>query len=86
MANTKSAQKNIRKTATRTEQNRQLRTRLKSMAKKVSDLSDNPAEAKDAAVRYVSYLDKAAKRGIIHANNARRHKASVSKFIFAKTA
>ena len=82
MANTKSAQKNIRKSATRTEANRQVRSRLKTLAKSVKASSGDPGKAKIAAIEFVSALDKAAKRGIIHTNVARRHQSSVAKYIF----
>lgn len=82
MANTKSAQKNIRKTAGRTEANRRIRTRLKTLSKAVASSSDDAEKAKNTAIEYVSALDKAAKTGIIHKNNARRHKAAVAKYIF----
>jgi len=82
MANTKSAQKNIRKSATRTEANRQVRSRLKTLAKGVETSSGDPEKAKSAAIELVSALDKAAKTGIIHENVARRHKSSVAKHIF----
>ena len=82
MANTKSAQKNIRKSIKRTIANRQVRSRIKTLAKSVQVASGNPEEAKTAAIKFVSALDKAAKTGIIHNNVARRHKSSVAKYIF----
>lgn len=82
MANTKSAQKNIRKSATRTEANRQVRSRLKTLAKSVEADANDTEKAKTAAVAFVSALDKAAKTGIIHQNVARRHKSSVAKYIY----
>ena len=85
MANTKSATKNIRKTATQTARNLQIKTRLKTLNKKVSDAAatgDKDA-TKLSAIEFVSALDKAAKCKIIHANAARRLKASCAKYIFA---
>ena len=76
MANTKSALKYIRKTETRTLQNRQVKSRLKTLAKKVNaaaaagDKSVLAAAAKD----YISALDKAGKSGLVHRNSC-RHKA-----------
>lgn len=85
MANKAQALKYIRKTRTRTIANRQVNSRLRTLAKNVSIAkdSDDKEAAKNAAVAYVSALDKAAKRGIIHRNKANRHKASVSGLIFA---
>ena len=80
MANTKSAQKNIRKSEARTRTNRVVTSRLKTLAKKVQQISasDDKASVKKVAAEYVSALDKAAKRGIIHPNNASRHKSSLA--------
>ena len=73
MANTKSAAKRARQTARRSLRNRSVLTRLRKMHKTVSAGSGTP----DAAgVRgLISAVDKAAKRGIIHRNAARRRKA-----------
>lgn len=80
MANTKSAQKNIRKSEARTRSNRVVTSRLKTLAKKVQQVStsDDKESVKKVAAEYVSALDKAAKRGIIHPNNASRRKASLA--------
>lgn len=84
MANLKSSQKDIRRSARRAMRNRFVRSELKTLAKKVrSTQNGDPALAKEAAMAYVSALDKAAKRGIIHHNKAARHKSSLSKLIFA---
>jgi small subunit ribosomal protein S20 len=84
MANLKSSKKNIRKIERQTERNRQVMSRLKTLAKKVKAFltqGDN-AQAKSAAIEYVSALDKAAKRDVIHANRANRQKSVVSKAVF----
>ncbi len=80
MANTKSAQKNIRKTEARTSANRVVTSRLKTLAKKVQQVStsDDKETVKKVAAEYVSALDKAAKRGIIHPNNASRRKSALA--------
>lgn len=85
MANKPQALKYIRKTRTRTIANRQVNSRLRTLAKNVDTAkeSGDKEAAKNAAVAYVSALDKAAKRGIIHRNKANRHKANVSGLIFA---
>lgn len=82
MANTKQAQKYIRQTAVRTARNRTVRSRLRTLAKKVRSFSEPSEEATKAAMEYSSALDKAAKRNIIHRNVANRHKAAISKFLF----
>ncbi len=77
MANSKSAQKYIRKTETRTLQNRQVKSRLKTLSKRVSTAAESGD--KDALVEatkgYISALDKAGKTGLVHANKIARHKA-----------
>lgn len=84
MANTKSAIKNNRKTIKRTLHNRSRKSRIKTLAKKVQQLaaagSDKEA-LKNAAIDYVSAMDKAAKTNLIHGNKANRAKASVAKYI-----
>lgn len=81
MANIKSAQKYIRKTATRTEHNRGIRSRLRTLGKKVQVAEEGEAKSK-AAREFVAALDKATKTGIIHRNKANRHKSSVAKYLF----
>lgn len=85
MANLKASKKSIRKIATQTARNRAVKSRLKTLSKKVqaAALSGNNEQAKAAAIEYVSALDKAAKRNVIHGNKADRNKAAVSKWIFA---
>ena len=70
MANTKSALKYIRKTETRSLRNRQVKTRLKTFAKKVAAASAaGDKEALAVAARdFISTLDKAGKNGLVHPN------------------
>ncbi|MGZ5019373.1 MAG: 30S ribosomal protein S20 [Chthoniobacterales bacterium] len=76
MANTKSAAKRARQSAARTLRNRSALTRLRRMQKKVAA----GGNADQASVRaLISAVDKAAKRGIIHRNAARRRKARLNK-------
>lgn len=82
MANTKSAQKNIRKTQARTLGNRVVKSRLRTLAKKVAQLSTEKSEASaQAAAEYASALDKAVKRGVIHRNKANRHKSAIASLV-----
>ena len=77
MANTKSALKYIRKSKLHTLHNRQVKSRLKTLYKKV--LAAATSEDKDALVSasrgYISALDKAGKSGLVHANKIARHKS-----------
>jgi len=77
MANTKSALKYIRKTQARELRNREIKSRLKTLAKKVTAAAGS--EDKDALAlaskNYISALDKAGKSGLVHPNKIARHKA-----------
>lgn len=85
MANTKSAQKYIRKTRLRTLRNRQIKSRLKTLYKKVQSAfaSENKDELVSASKEYISALDKAGKTGLIHPNKIARHKSRCALMISA---
>jgi small subunit ribosomal protein S20 len=76
MANTKSAAKRARQTARRSLRNRSVLTRLRSMQKRTRATAQ--PEAKDVRSQ-ISAIDKAAKRGILHRNTARRRKTRLNK-------
>ena len=77
MANCKSALKHIRKTEGRTLRNRQVKSRLKTLSKRVDAASaaNDGAALAASSKAFVSALDKAAKSGIVHRNKVARHKA-----------
>ncbi|HEY2139703.1 MAG TPA: 30S ribosomal protein S20 [Chthoniobacterales bacterium] len=77
MANTRSASKRARQTTKRALRNRSVLTRLRSMQKGVSSAGDKPDVNSVRAM--ISAIDKAAKRGIIHRNAAKRRKARLNK-------
>ncbi len=87
MANIKSSKKDIRRIAKRTARNTQVKSTFRTLGKKVLKLaqSGDIAATQVAARAFVSALDKAAKRGIIHANKANRHKSAVAQYVFAST-
>jgi small subunit ribosomal protein S20 len=74
MANSRSAAKRARQTTKRSLRNRTVLTRLRRLQKAGST---NP-ETKDVRAM-ISAIDKAAKRGIIHKNAAKRRKARLNK-------
>jgi len=78
MANTKSASKRARQTSVRSLRNRSVLTRLRKMQKGVAA----KPEAKTVQAM-ISAIDKAAKRGIIHKNAAKRRKARLNKSLLA---
>ena len=85
MANTKSALKYIRKTEARSLRNRQVKSRLRTFAKKVAAAhAAGDSEALTLASRqYISALDKAAKGGLVHSNKAAREKARCARLLAA---
>ena len=80
MANTRSASKRARQTTRRALRNRSVLTRLRGMQKSVVA----KPEAKDVRAM-ISAIDKAAKRGIIHKNAAKRRKARLNKSLGASS-
>ena len=86
MANTKSAIKAARQAIRRRDRNKTVKTRLKTLSRKVAKLSseNKTEETRVTAIEYISALDKAAKSGVVHKNAVAHHKAQLSKFIFAK--
>lgn len=86
MANTKSAIKAARKAARLTTRNQGVKTRLKTLHKKLDAAvaAKDAAAIKAAAVLYTSAMDKAVKSGVVHRNAASRAKAHVAKHLFAK--
>ncbi len=84
MANTKSAGKRARQTTIRSLRNRSVLTRLRKMQKGISGTVSKPA-ANDVHAM-ISAIDKAAKRGIIHKNAAKRRKARLNKSLVSPAA
>lgn len=86
MANTKSAIKAARKAVRFTDRNKTVKTRLKTLHKKLETAlkGSDAAVTKTAAAAYVSAMDKAVKSGVVHRNAASRAKAQVAKHVFAK--
>jgi len=77
LANTKSAIKRLRSTERRHLRNRVYRGQARTAIKKARLLMDKGhlEEAHEAVRVAVAALDKAAKKGIIHKNNAARRKS-----------
>lgn len=86
MANTKSAIKAARKSERQHDRNQGVRTRLKSLRKRLDTLmaAKDAAGSKTAAASYVSAMDKAVKSGVVHRNAASRAKAHAAKALAAK--
>ncbi len=86
MANTQSAIKAARKSARLQTRNQGVKTRLKTLHKKLDAAiaAKDAAVSKSAAIAYTSAMDKAVKSGVVHKNAASRAKAKVAKIVLAK--
>lgn len=85
MANTKSALKEIRKTARRHDRNRLVRTTTRTRVKRATLAIQSNAPDREQTVRdAASALDKAAAKGVIHKNAASRRKARLMKKLKAQ--
>jgi len=73
----KSAKKAHRQTRTHTERNRAQRSRLRSALKRVRAATTAEA-AQSAYAAAVQMLDRAARKRLIHPNNAARHKSRLA--------
>jgi small subunit ribosomal protein S20 len=85
---TKSALKANRQNIKRREQNRQMRSKLRTALKAIrASLDDNDVDgAKAALSQTVSIVDKMATKGIIHRNTAGRYKSRISARLAKTTA
>lgn len=81
MANHKSSVKRSRQTIVRTERNRAVKSRMKTLRKKaLTAISAGDKEAAlKASAEFSSVVDKAAKRSVIHANKAANLKSKTAK-------
>lgn len=81
MANIKSAIKRNKQNEKRRLRNRYFRGRARSFIKQARTLMENEdlEQARQAAIRAISALDKAAEKGILHKNNAARRKSRLMK-------
>ena len=74
MPNIASAKKNMRKTKAATIRNRAQRATLRTALRKAKLVGSSPADRLMA----VRLLDRAARKGLIHANSAARHKSRLA--------
>ena len=81
MANIKSAKKRILVTKTRNERNKAIKSAVKTAIKKVdAAVAAKDKEAASAALlAATSVIDKAAKKGVYHKNNASRKVSRLAK-------
>ncbi len=83
MANIKSAKKRILVNATKTARNKQIKSKVKTMIKKVDSAvaAGDKELAKTSLVDAVSEIDKACSKGVFHKNTASRKVSRLSKAI-----
>jgi small subunit ribosomal protein S20 len=80
MANTKSAQKRMRQTVKRTERNQARKSRMRTFIKKVETaIAGGDKEAANVALRAAQpEMQRAAGKGVIHANTVSRKLSRLS--------
>ena len=92
MANTQSAKKRVRASLRKRDRNRSTRSAVKTLVSRARRpaLPDAASLTSEEVRRAISALDKAAEKGVLHANNASRRKArlmsAVAKMVPAATA
>jgi small subunit ribosomal protein S20 len=83
MANIKASKKNIRQIIKRTAHNRAIKSKIKTLYKNLLGAvkKDDKQKIKQAAIAYISSLDKAVKVKIIHRNKANRKKIACATYL-----
>ena len=80
MSRNKSAIKRTRQNIKRNEHNRNRRSKMRTLIKKVFDTSDK-AQAEAALKEATSFIDRMSVKGVVHKNNAARKKAQLTKYV-----
>lgn len=83
MANIKSAKKRVLVAQTKTERNKAIRSKVKTMIKKVDAAiaAGDKAAAQASLLVAISEIDKAASKGVYHKNTASRKVARLTKAV-----
>ena len=83
MANIKSAKKRVLVTATKTERNKAIKSKVKTSIKKVESAvaEGNKDVALEALKNATVEIDKAATKGVYHKNNASRKVSRLAKAV-----
>jgi len=79
MPNNAAAEKRMRQEKKRRLRNRMVKSTVKTQITKARQAIASGAEAQEAVRAAVSELDRAAKKGVIHRNNAARRKSRLMK-------
>lgn len=80
MPNIKSAKKRLRQSRRRREHNKDVRSSIRTVTKKLLQ-SESPEEAESLYRRASAMLDRAARRGILPENAAARRKSRLSRYV-----
>lgn len=80
MPQTKQAIKRVRQAEQKRNHNRNRRSKLRTLIKKVFSETDK-SKAQDTLKEAVSYIDRMSVKGIIHKNTAARKKAQLDKYV-----
>lgn len=86
MPNNASARKRVRQEAKRRLHNRSVKSLVKTQITKARVAISTGQDAEEAVRAAVSELDRAAKKGVIHRNNAARRKSRLMKRLNATNA
>ena len=82
MANKKAARKFVLQSRKKAAANSSVRNRIRTLAKKLRDVvKTGVGDMSEAANAYISALDKAAKRNIVHKNSVNRKKSMCAKLV-----
>ena len=83
MANTKSALKRVRQAKRRTDRNRTLRSRVKTLRRKTMEAAEagKREEAESTLRALVSVVDRAQKKNILHRNKAANLKSRTARAV-----
>lgn len=83
MANIKSQIKRIKTNQVRTERNKAVKSELRTWIRKFREAAESgdAAAAKDALATASKKLDKAAAKGVIHANQAANRKSALTQLV-----
>ena len=84
MPNNPSAAKRMRQEQKRRLHNRSIKSLVKTQINKARQAIDDDTDAEAAVRAAVSELDRAAKKGVIHPNNAARRKSRLMKQLNAR--
>jgi small subunit ribosomal protein S20 len=84
MPNNRAAAKRMRQEQKRRLHNRSIKSLVKTQITKARQAIATDADAEAAVREAVSELDRAAKKGVIHRNNAARRKSRLMKQLNAK--